>query len=78
MVNDVLMVVGSESIGVFPYGIHPRLIDEELNGLMALTALLRLKPLESGRFVGITRSTIEYGVVRLDQKAEVVCSLSGE
>lgn len=69
VVDDVLMVLGSESIGIFPYGIHPRLIDEELNGLMALTALLRLKPLESGRFVGITRSTIEYGLVRLDQKA---------
>jgi hypothetical protein len=78
IVDDVLVVVGSESIGAFPYGIHPRLIDEELNGLMALTALLRLEPLDSGRFVGITRSTIEYGVVRLEQKAEVVCSLSGE
>lgn len=76
--EDVLLVVGSESIGIFPYGIHPRLIEEELNGLMALTSLLRLHPLRNGRFVGITRSTIEYGVVRLDHKASLVCSISEE
>lgn len=45
VVDDVLMVVGSESIGIFPYGIHPRLIDEELNGLMTLTSFRRFHPL---------------------------------
>lgn len=32
IVEDVVVVVGSESMGIFPYGIHPRLIDEEVNG----------------------------------------------
>jgi hypothetical protein len=58
IIDDVLLVVGTESMGMFPYGIHPRLIDEELNGLMTLTSILRLTILDNGEFVGITKSTI--------------------
>jgi hypothetical protein len=76
VINDVLLVVGTESMGVFPYGIHPRLIDEELNGLMTLTSIFRLQVLENGEFVGITKSTIEYGAIRLSKKAELVCKIS--
>lgn len=65
-------------MGVFPFGIHPRLIDEELNGLMALTSILRLTLLPNGHFVGITPSTIEYGAVKLTQKAELVCTITQE
>lgn len=58
IIKDVLLVVGSESMGVFPYGVHPRLIEEELNGLMAMTSIFSLEVLEGENFVGITKSTI--------------------
>lgn len=76
IINDVLLVVGSESMGVFPFGIHPRLIDEELNGLMTLTSIFRLEVLENGDFVGITKSTIEYGAIKLSEKADLVCKIA--
>jgi len=45
-------------MGIFPFGIHPRLIEEEFNGIMTLTSILRLKVLENGQFVGITKNTV--------------------
>lgn len=61
--------MGIETIGIFPYGIHPILIEEELNGIMTLTSIFKLKVLENGQFVGITKSTIEYGIIKLDERA---------
>lgn len=58
IINDVVVVVGSQSMGIFPFGIHPRLIEEEFNGIMTLTSILRLKVLENGQFVGITKNTV--------------------
>jgi len=52
-------------MGIFPYGIHPRLIDEEFNGQMRMTSMKRMKILPNGRFVGLTKESIEYGVVKL-------------
>lgn len=52
-------------MGIFPYGIHPRLIDEEFNGVMTMTSMKSMKLLENGRFVGLTKNSIEYGVVKL-------------
>lgn len=45
-------------MGIFPYGINPILIEQELNGIMISTSIFRLKFLEYGKFVGITRSTV--------------------
>lgn len=75
IINDVVAVVGSQSMGIFPYGIHPRLIDEEVNGKMALTSMLKINLLGNGRFVGLTKNSIEYGVIRLEQKAELHCQI---
>lgn len=58
IINDVVVVVGSQSMGIFPFGIHPRLIEEEFNGIMTLTSILKLKVLENGQFVGITKNTV--------------------
>lgn len=76
VIRDVLLVVGSESMGLFPFGIHPKLIDEELNGLMTLTAIFRLEVLHNGDFVGVTKNTIEYGAIKLAEKADLVCKIS--
>lgn len=54
-------------MGVFPYDIHPRLIDEEINGEMTLTSLLRLSILDNGRFVGLTKNSIDYAIVSFEQ-----------
>jgi hypothetical protein len=43
IIDDVMAVVGGESMGVFPYGIHPRLIDEEFNGMMTMTSMRTMK-----------------------------------
>ena len=43
IIDDVMAVVGGESMGIFPYGIHPRLIDEEFNGMMTMTSMRTMK-----------------------------------
>ena len=58
IINDVMAVVGEESMGIFPYGIHPRLIDEEFNGEMTMTSMLMIKMLSDGKFVGLTKESI--------------------
>jgi hypothetical protein len=62
-------------MGIFPFGIHPRLIEEEVNGEMTLTSMLRLVILDNGRFVGLTRNSIDYAVVNFDQEAELNCKI---
>lgn len=37
--DEVMLVVGDGLLGMFPYGISPKLIDEEFNGYMALTPI---------------------------------------
>lgn len=65
IIQDVIAVIGKETIGLFPLGIHPRLIDEEFNGVMTLTSIFKLKILPNGRFIGLSKSTVEYGVISL-------------
>jgi hypothetical protein len=36
-IEDVIVIVGNEVLGMFPYGIDPRLIKEEFNGWIALS-----------------------------------------
>ena len=62
-------------MGIFPYGIHPRLIDEEFNGEMTMTSMTKLKMLQNGKFVGLTKETIEYGIIKLEEKAELNCKI---
>jgi 6-phosphogluconate dehydrogenase (decarboxylating) len=35
----------------------------------------RIKILGNGHFVGLTRNTIQYGVIRLEQKAQLNCKI---
>jgi hypothetical protein len=65
IIQDVIAVVGKQTIGLFPFGIHPSLIDEESNGVMALNSIFKLKILPNGRFIGLTKSTVEYGMISL-------------
>ena len=39
IIEDVMVVVGQQVLGMFPYGIHPSLIDEEFNGFITLSSL---------------------------------------
>lgn len=73
--GDVMAVVGDQTMGIFPFGIHPRLIDEEFNGEMKLTSMLKIKMLGQGKFVGLTKKSLEFGVVKLEQKAELNCKI---
>lgn len=75
VIGDLLAVVGSESMGVFPFGIHPRLIDEEMNGVMTLSSVARLEVLSGGLFVGVTRNSVEMGSIGLEARAELSCKI---
>lgn len=75
IIKDVVVVVGTESMGIFPYGIHPRLIEEEVNGQMTLASMKRIDVLDNGHFVGLSKNSIEYGVIRLEERAELNCKI---
>jgi hypothetical protein len=63
IVKDIMLVISLETIGMFPYGIHPRLIEEEFNGFMSLSSIYRIKVVNDMEFIGVTRTTLEYGGV---------------
>lgn len=74
--DEVMLVVGDGLLGMFPYGIDPRLIDEEFNGYMALTSVDEIHIVEPPFFVGINKNQIEYGGIFLNQETGIVCHLS--
>ena len=54
-------------MGMFPYGIDPRLITEEFNGFMALSDIEKIVLTEAPYFVGITKNSIQYGGLLFSQ-----------
>ena len=56
-----MVVIGDKIIGVFPYGIDPRLIEEEFNGFMMLSSLERVKVTQAPFVVGVNKNSLEYG-----------------
>ena len=42
---------------------------------MTLSSVYKFRILGNGRFVGLTKSTVEYGIMRLEQKAELICKI---
>ena len=36
---------------------------------MTMNSMLNIKILKNGKFVGLTKNTIEYGLIKFDQKA---------
>ncbi len=42
---------------------------------MALASIFRMNVLDDGRFVGLTKNSIIYGVIKLEQKAELSCKI---
>ncbi len=66
-IEDVIVVVGEEILGMFPYGIDPRLITEEFNGFMALSDIEKIVLTEAPYFVGITKNSIQYGGLLFSQ-----------
>lgn len=42
---------------------------------MALASIFRMNVLDDGRFVGLTKNSIIYGVIKLEQKAELNCKI---
>ena len=73
--KDALIVVASDTIGVFPLGIHPRLIEEELNGKVSLSSVSRLTVLPNGNVISITGDSIEYAAVHLNEDTKLNCQL---
>lgn len=61
IIKDIILVVGEEILGMFPYGIDPRLITEEFNGWMTLSQIQKVVITDAPYFIGITKNNIEYG-----------------
>ena len=75
VVEDVLMVVGQKMMGLFPFGIDPRLIDEEFNGFMMLSSLERVKLIHMPFVVGASRNKLQYGELFLSNEAGLNCHI---
>ena len=60
-----MMLVGEGTLGLFPYGVDPRLIDEQFNGFMTLSEVKEIHILEPPLFVGMNKNQIEYGGIYL-------------
>ena len=52
--KDALITVGADNIGVFPLGIHPKLIEEEMNGKVSLASVYKMSVLPNGNVISIT------------------------
>lgn len=63
IINDIVAVVGSNTIGMLPFGISPRLILEEFNGFMAMTPIYKIRAVDETHFVGINKGSIEYAII---------------
>jgi len=47
-----------------------------MNGIMRLSSIFRLKSFEGGKFVGITKNTIEYGVIKSEERSYLNCKIN--
>lgn len=56
VIEDVMVVVGSGILGMFPYGIDPHIIEEEFNGFMTLTPIEKISITDAPFFVGISKN----------------------
>lgn len=54
LMDTHFLTIGEEFLGIFPVGIHPKLIKEELNGYVALSPIKTGKVYEAPFFIGIT------------------------
>lgn len=75
-VDDVMLVVGTDILGMFPYDIDPRLIQEEFNGVMTLSPIQKLVVTEAPFFIGVTKNTIEYGGLFSGKNAGLTCRIN--
>lgn len=72
----MIVVVGEDILGMFPYGIDPRLITEEFNGWMTLTNIVKIAITEAPYFVGITKNTIQYGGLLFSRDMGLNCEFN--
>ena len=42
---------------------------------MTMTSMSMISILDNGRFVGLNQNVLEYGVIKVDQKAELNCKI---
>lgn len=72
-IKDVIVIVGEDILGMFPYGIDPRLITEEFNGWMTLSDIVKIAITEAPYFVGITKNSIQYGGLLFSRDVGLNC-----
>jgi hypothetical protein len=58
IIEDVIVVAGEEVLGMFPFGVDPRLIREEFNGWITMSNLQGIQITQQPYFVGITANSI--------------------
>jgi hypothetical protein len=75
LMDTHFIALGEEFLGIFPVGIHPKLIREELNGYVSLSPIKTAKVYEAPFFVGITETSIVLGAIDIGQKETIECTL---
>ena len=70
------VAVGQEFLGIFPVGIHPKLIQKELNGFVSLSEIKTAVVYSPPYFVGITPSSIVLAEIRTEKYQLIECTLN--
>ena len=75
LMDDHLIAIGDVFVAVFPVNIHPKLIQTEMNGNIALSPIRRVIQLSGPYFVGLTHDSLILGEVQVDNYDEITCAL---
>lgn len=75
LMDDHLIAIGDVFVAVFPVNIHPKLIQTEMNGNIALSPIRRVIQLNGPYFVGLTHDNLILGEVQVDNYDEISCAL---
>lgn len=75
ILQNYFMVLGNEFLAIMPTGIHPKLIKEELNGLITLSPIKTGVVYQEPFFVGVTEHSIVLGAIHISQYETIECKL---
>lgn len=66
LMDEHLIAIGDVFVAVFPVNIHPKLIQQEMNGNIILSPLRKVIQLDGPFFVGLTHDSLVLGEIQVD------------
>ena len=75
LIDEHMIAVGDIFVAVFPVNIHPKLIQNEMNGNIALSPIRKVVRYDGSYFVGLTNENLILSEIKTHNFDELTCAL---